>query len=365
MGIQKVAVIGGGHSCQTMAADLAIYGCDVTLFEFEEFFERVAFLRANPVLEKFGSVDTNRRLGRATLKLVTSDLEEAISGVELVVVPVPAYAHSRVFEELAKVVADGQTVLIVPGNWGAWRFRRILDGVRPGNTVKVAETDVCTHICRAGEPFLGEGRVRTILERARIQLAAIPASDTQAVLKMVSPIFPEMVAADNVLVTSLMNGNPSTHAPLMLMNAGYLETAKGDFMIYRDGASPAVTAMMDVLRVERDNVLRAFLPETPVTSYDTWSRLSTSRWIHDPCEVAPVDLKHRYLSEDIPYGIVPVAVLGQIAGVATPFSDAMIAMSNVCNSVDYIESGLNGATLHVDGRTPDEIVATARTGRFA
>lgn len=365
MAVKRVTVIGGGHSCQTMAADLAIYGCEVALFEFADFFERVAFLKDNPVLEKFGSADTNRRLGKAALKLVTSDLAEAVSGVELIVVPVPAYAHARVFKELVNVVADGQTVLIVPGNWGAWRLRRMLDEARPGNSVKIAETDVCTHICRAGESFLGQGRVRTILERARIQLAAIPASDTASVMEMVRPIFPEMVAADNVLITSLTNTNPATHAPLMLMNAGYLETAKGNFMIYRDGASPAVTTMMDVLRVERDKVLSAFLPEIPAGTYDTWSRLSKSRWIHDPCEVAPVDLKHRYLSEDIPFGIVPVAVLGRIAGVPTPFNDAMIAMANVCNGVDYTQEGLNESVLHLSGRTTAEIVSIAETGRFA
>lgn len=362
MAIKKVTVCGGGQSCQTMAADLSLYGSEVALFEFPEFFQSVAFLQETLTLEKYGSFDTHRRTGKSRLSLVTQDPAEAVDGADLIVVPVPAYAHDRVFAELARVVRDGQLVLIVPGNWGALRFRKLLDDLRPGNKVLVAETDVCVHICRAGEPFLGPGRVRTILERQKIQLAAIPADNTGRVLELLSPIYPEMVAAGSVLETSLLNSNPSTHAPLMLMNAGWLETAKGDFMIYRDGASPAVTRMMDVLRVERDTVLKAFVPDFAIGVYDTYSRLSKSRWIHDPCETAPATLQYRYLSEDVPFGIVPVSVLARIAGIPVPVSDAMIEMASICNGEDYRKTGLTEKSLHLEGKTIPQIVSMAETG---
>ncbi len=354
----KAAVIGGGNSALTMAADLALHDVAVHLFEFPEYADSVAPFMETGMIEKYGSYGTRGRTGQARLALVTTDLDAALAGVELIVVAVPAYAHMAVFEALAGRLTDGQTVVISPGNWGAWRLRRVLDESGGAANVRVAETDVCFHICRANEPFLGPSRVRVVLERSRIRVAATPTRDTEAVVRQLAPIYPEVVAADNVVATSLGNDNIIGHGPLVLMNTGWLEYTAGDFMIYRDGLTPSVAKAIDAVRDERDAVAAAFGLEVATATGDTYESYRNARWVRDPCETGPPALTHRYLSEDMPYGLVPVAVLGGLVDIPTPCCHAMVTLSGIANEVDYWTEGLSLERLGFTGLSPRDIVAT-------
>jgi opine dehydrogenase len=358
----NVTVLGGGSSAQTLAADLAIYGWAVTLFDFPAFRERLDYIASTGQIEKYGSADTRRRTGLGKLKRVTFDMKEAVSGADLVAIAVPAYAHEAFFDELVKFVQDGQTVFITPGNWGALRFRQLIDARRPANKVRVAETDICFGPTRAGEPFVGPGRVRVIIERATIKLAAIPGRDADVVLQLLKGPYPELRAVDSVLETSIGNTNPATHAPLMLMNTGWLEHTEGQFMIYRDGATRSVTRAMDTLATERDSVARAFGIDLPRTTYDAYSRLTGSKWVRDPCEVGPPSLHHRYILEDVPYGLTPLSALAALAAVPVPLTDAMITLASNATETDLRAGGLSLSKLGLCGLAAADVCRIAKAG---
>jgi opine dehydrogenase len=55
---------------------------------------------------------------------------------------------------------------------------------------------------------------------------------------------------------------------------------------------------------------------------------------------SPPKLDHRYLNEDVGYGLVPMAEIGRMMGVATPVIDALITLASVINGQDYRRSGL-------------------------
>lgn len=340
----KITVAGGGNSAQTMAADLALRGHQVTLFDFPEYASSIAAPMASFTLEKYGSIDTRGPTGLARLANVTTDVEEALGGAEAIFIAVPAYAHPAFFEAFAPLLRPGQIVVVMPGNWGAFRLRRHLVERGLGEGVHVAETDLCMHICRAAEPFLGPGKVRVILERGAVRLAAVPRSDTAHVIARLSPVYPNLQAAGSVLETSINNGNIIAHGPLVLMNAGWLEHTGGDFMIYRDGVTPSVGRVTDAIASERDAVARLF--GFPVlATRNTYEDTRSARWVLDPCEIGPPDLKHRYISEDIPFGLVPLASIASTLGLSLPVTDAMIALSNVSNEVDYRAEGLTVESL--------------------
>lgn len=360
-----VAILGGGWSGQTLAADLAIYGWDVTLFDFPEFREGLAYIASTGQIEKYGSADSRRRTGVGKLKRVTFDMSEAVSGASLIIIAVPAYAHQAFFDELAKFVRDEQTVLVVPGNWGALRLRRTLESRRPGNKVRVAETDVCFGPSRAGELFVGPGRVRVILERKQMKIAATPHRDVDAVFQLLKAPYPELRAVESVLETSIGNTNPATHAPLMLMNAGWLEHTAGNFMIYRDGVTPAVGRAIDALSLERDSVARSFGVDLPPTTYDAYATLSAATWVKDPCEIGPSSLKYRYLLEDVPYGLVPLSELAALARVTVPITDAMITLASLATETDLRASGLSLSALGLSGASIAQISRHAESGEVS
>jgi opine dehydrogenase len=356
-------VAGGGGNAQVIAADLALAGCEVNLFNLPQYIKKIEHIMRTKQIEKIGSVGTAGRTGVATLKKVTTDLSDAIEGVDVIIIAVPAYGHAALFEALSENLKDGQIVLIIPGNWGALRLFNLLKRKGINKGVKIAETHCCLQICRAAESWLGAGKARVIMERDRVQVAAIPAAETRTVIGTIEKLYANLVPATNVIETSLNNSNLVVHGPMMVMNTGWLEHTKGQFMIYRDGATPAVARVVDAIWDERESIIKKLgLPATPKEPFYEYIR--SSRWVHDPCEVGPSSLQHRYLTEDIPYGLVPLAYFGDLLEVPTPVSDAIIELSSIGNKANYWKEGLTFKKLRLDGLTPHGILKLVNEGEY-
>ena len=71
---------------------------------------------------------------------------------------------------------------------------------------------------------------------------------------------------------------------------------------------------------------------------------------------APAGLDHRYLHEDVGYGLVPMAELGRLAGVATPAMDALIHLAGLALGIDYARDGLTLRRLGLAGLSPADLV---------
>ncbi|GAI60830.1 unnamed protein product [marine sediment metagenome] len=55
----------------------------------------------------------------------------------------------------------------------------------------------------------------------------------------------------------------------------------------------------------------------------------------------PSLVKSRYITEDIPYGLVPIAKLGRHFNVVTPVIDAVIELASVINQTNYWKEGMS------------------------
>lgn len=343
-----VTVLGGGNSAQTMAADLALRGFRIRLCDLPSFRSNIEILLETKQIEKHGSAEGRGPIGVAHLEDVTTDIAGGIRGADVVLIAVPAYAHTAIFEAIAGNLEDGQVVVVVPGNWGAWRLHRMLGERLLRKNVLIAETDVCMHFCRASEPWLGPGKVRVIAESGVVRIAAIPSSDTPRVSEVTRKLYPQLVPALSILETSIGNSNTIVHGPLVLMNAGWIEHTGGNFMIYRDGGTPSVGRVIDAVGRERDEVAKALgISHTPWSPFYEETRRGV--WIHDPAETGPPHLHHRYVTEDVPYGLVPLASLGDLLNVSTPICDALIDLFSIANGVDYRSEGLTLEKLGLDG----------------
>ena len=60
------------------------------------------------------------------LDMVTYDMAEAVHGADHILISVQAQGFQQVFEELAPLLEDGQTVSIFPDNFGSLILRRIM-----------------------------------------------------------------------------------------------------------------------------------------------------------------------------------------------------------------------------------------------
>jgi opine dehydrogenase len=65
---------------------------------------------------------------------------------------------------------------------------------------------------------------------------------------------------------------------------------------------------------------------------------------------------HRYLSEDVPYLLVPVSKLGKTAGVPTPVIDSIILLAGAANGTDYTTAGWTVENLGIRGMSKQSII---------
>jgi opine dehydrogenase len=361
--VSAVAVIGAGHGGLAVAAHLAIRGHEVRLADVDPgVIEPVA--RAGAV-EVTGKIE-----GKGRIALATTDTGAAVRGAALVMVVVPGDAHAAVAEALAPHVADGQVVALHPGGTGG-ALELLATLARRGVRARpiIAEIESFTF----GSKTVGPARAQVNTVKGSNRVAALPARDTGAALAALAPDFPQLVAASSVLETSLNHMNAMLHVPTMLMNAGRIESTQGDFEFYRDGVSPAVARVMEAIDAERMAAsaalgagamsLRDWIAATyGVQGPALWETIQTLNARVYKTSRAPATLASRYLGEDVPTGLVPIAALGEAAGVAMPLSRVLIALACRVHGVDHWRTGRTLERMGLLGLGVDAIRRLVETG---
>jgi opine dehydrogenase len=96
------------------------------------------------------------------------------------------------------------------------------------------------------------------------------------------------------------------------------------------------------------------------TAYDVFHNSEPNRWIK-----APATIDHRFLNEDVPYGLVPIAELGRVAQVPTPCADAVIEIASIVAGRSYRRDGLTRDRMGIGAMTVRQITTLLQTGHVA
>ena len=246
----------------------------------------------------------------------------------------------------------------MPGNYGTLALKAALR--EAGKDVLVAETDNLPYACAATEP--GVVNVRGI--KKAVTLAAFPAGDYAAVEAAVDGAFcTGWRKGENVLATSMSGVNMVVHCAPMLANAGRIESEGGKFEFYYAGMTPAVCRLIEATDRERLAVARAYGLDLVSTAQTFRNQYGVEgKTLYDVLQAnpafagfAPKSLHHRFLTEDTPYSMVPMAALGRLAGVPTPIMDALIALLGELLGEDYAVTGQTAERMGLAGMTPEAI----------
>lgn len=364
--MKSIAVLGGGNGAHAAAADLTLRGFKVSLFSRSP-------ERFKPVRDQGGItlVDpSGERL--VAIHRVCESIQEALEEAELVLVIVPAIAHEFYARDCVPHLKDGQIVVLDPGSTGgALAFKKILREEGTKADIPVCETNTLTYICR----LVGPAKVR-ITVPLKVQFAALPGEETRKHIGRFKELFPDTTERKNVLETSLTNLNAVMHPPGMIMNAGWIEHTKGDFSYYCEGGTPAIARVIEEVDRERMALcqkidypterLLDFFYKAGATSekayqsgsfYLALQESEPNRFIR-----APEALSHRYLAEDIPFGLVPMAFLGQMLGVPTPTINALIDMASLINETRYWEIGWTPERMGIAGMSLKDLLGYVEKG---
>lgn len=339
---KNFTVIGAGHGGKAMAAHLALMGFSVTLYNRTP--ERVEIIKKRGGIELDSGEEGGPR-GFGKIAKVTSDIGEAIKRSDVLMVVLPSSAHADIAKASAKYLRNGQIVILHPGRTcGALEFSKVIRENGCKADVTLAEAETFIYASRSDGP--AQARIFRIKEA--VPLAALPATRTEHVLDVIKEAYPQFIDGVDVLHTGLNNMGAIFHPALTLLNAGWIESTHGDYEFYIDGASPSVSRMLEVLDRERVTVASALgirartAMEWLKLAYDT-----SGDDLHDAIHnqpgyygiKAPSTLNHRYLFEDVPMSLVPIASLGIRYGVSVRGMESMIQIASFIHRTDYWRRG--------------------------
>ncbi len=347
-----IAILGSGNVGQAMAGHLASQGYHVHLYSRWE-----AELR--PIRQMGGIYLQGELSGQGRPHVLTTDMQEAIDGTTLVMVTAPAFAHRFFSTELAERVTNDHTVVFHPGVLGSSLEFLSLLAAKGRPKILTAETETSAYTCRLVEP----GRVFVSAMKPSVDVAAVPASDTGRVVELLKRYFGgRYTPGSDVLTTGLNNTNPVYHCPPSLLNFSGIE--QGVAQPFHALVTTSIARVIDAVDRERLALGDAlgvkleswwnFLARTyDATDGDLVERVRKAS-LRRPFP-APRSPKDRYLTEDIPFGLVPWSSIAHEIAVPTPVMDALIEVANALYGRDLRNDGRTVESLGLRGLSAEQI----------
>jgi len=351
----KVTVIGAGNGGLAIASHLALKGHVVNLYSiFQEELE--------PIISKGGiELEGAEEKGFATLDKVTNDIKLAIGSADLIMIVTPANAHAKIAKDCAPYLKDDQVVILNPGRTGgALEFDKVLTEERIKNKPIIGEAQTLIYACRK----ISSTKVVIYGVKKSLSVASFPAKNMEKLVRVLNKAYPQFVPAVNVLETSLNNIGAIFHPAPTILNSGRIESGE-KFDYYHEGITPVVATVLESIDRERLEVAKAlkvkvqsakeFLKESYGVEADSLYQAIQNNMAYKGVK-APAKINIRYLTEDIPMSLVPIASIGYQLGVSTPNIDSIIKIGSTMLNTDFQKLGRTVDKLGLSGLNSDEII---------
>jgi len=365
---KRIAVLGAGNGGKMMAAELSTAGWEVNLFEIPEFAKRNL-----EKIKETGGVEVNIENAPENFEFpaggkpgfnkitgkITTNIEKALKDVDLIMLPIPAFARKRFIIEAAPYLKDGQTVIIWPGYFGALQFASILKNIKVDIDINICETESLIYACKSSDPTIEGGLDLISLKDAKkkLNIATFPSNRINNIITDLKGVYPAFQKANNVIQTTIENANPVIHPQSVLLNLYLVERKFFPFFEQIGGGrmqayniTPGSASVMESIDNERINIAKALeidckpLWETLKKYYNCSGNnlyevlLSNKAYQNS---LAPTSLKNRFIYEDIPYGLIPLASLGNILKVKVDTINAMCTIASAATGINLWKEGLD------------------------
>jgi opine dehydrogenase len=312
-------------------------------------------------LERAGCVEASGSIEGRFPIVVTSDLEKAVRFSKIIVVTVPSYGHDTILEELGQFDLGQHILLSITGNFFAFAARKLL------NAQAILETSTSPYASR-----VQDGRVLVMGIKNVLPIASLPTNPGPDLREEIGRIFGMPLDwRNNVLEIGLSCITGVIHPTPALMNTGWIETTRGNFFFYREGMSQSVVRVINAIDNERMAIMRAFgLEPQSVTAimnryygrdFDDFLDFARKTPEHNVTKMAPTHMKERFISQDIPFVLVPWYELGLKVGIRASTIRSQIDLASIVNGTNYLDSGRNLRRLGLGAASPSEILAVANT----
>ena len=342
----KIAVIGAGNMGCAVSADLTIKGHEITLIKTSKSMhvENFEYLKANnghiEMLESNITTSTN-------IKCVTDDISK-ITDSEIIYISIMTNYHEVLIKKLLPYFRDGQIIIIVPGYLSTAYILKYCSNIN----LTIVEGESSTIDCRISKP----GHIKVGFRNVRNPIGVYPKKNIPLVIDKLSALEYHYEYLSSVIEAAIHNPNLIVHTVGAIMSIPRIEKTNGDYCMYWEVFTPSVWNILEKLDNEKIQILKKLgfsqIPYVEACKYR--NSLDNSKNAKDvffeyassPYRAkGPTAVDTRYISEDVPQGLVMLEALGKHLNSHTP----------VCTSLIEIASTALGRDLRAEGRTPESL----------
>jgi opine dehydrogenase len=318
------------------------------------------------VLTSTGAVDWS------FIPRVATSAQQLVQENDVLFIALPANGHKKVFEEMAQFVREGQQIIISShASLGALYLAQLLRE-RLGDEFHVPITAWGTTVCTARRPSGNEVRVNTV--RQSVDLCTIPQEHSQESLKLCQTLFSQVQTfrpRDGLLAISLSNLNPQNHLGIALGNISRME--KGETWYQSLNITPTIGRLLETLDKERLAIAEALGLEvkTIFEHFHVSFHIPMSPSISDMNQeinrkgndvYGPNTADSRYITEDVPFGLVPLIELGKLVNRPAALHESGVHIVSTMYGRDFVAENDLLEALDLGRFTLEELQEAAVTG---
>src|SRR5690625_207052 len=338
----KISVLGAGNGGTAVAAQLSLYGHDVSLVKTSNAMHDENF---NYLVENGGKVDLVEKgeTQTAIINQITRDLT-TISESDIVIVYIQSNYHEGLIKRIKPHLRDDQILLINPGYLStAYVLKHCGD-----LDLMIVEAQSSFLDCRISEP----GQVRIGFRNVRNPLGVYPSSRTEEAKQKLDQLGFPFTYLPSVIEAALHNPNLIVHTVGAIMSIPRIEKTEGDYCMYHEVFTPSVWNILEALDGEKMAVMERLGSER-ISYVEACKHRNTLDDERDAKEVffwyagmptrakGPIVVDSRYISEDVPQGLVMLETLAAKLNIPTP----------ICTSLIEMASAALGRDLRLEGRS--------------
>lgn len=330
-------MVGAGHGGTTIAADLKDKGHVVTLLKTSTGLHNAHFSK---LLEDDGKVRVENGLIKTTVYLdeVTTDVESAIVGAEIIIIYIQTNYHEQVIRRILPYLSEEQIILLEPGYLSTAYF---LKHKEDNQNLTIVEAQSSPIDCRIIKP----GHVKVLFKNVRNPVAIYTKQDHMFIKEKLDKLHYHFIYLDSVIEAALHNPNLIVHTIGGIMSIPQIEYTKDEYWMYKEVFTPRIWNLVESLDEEKMSVLEKVgakrisyvdacrFRNFEDTTIDSEKAFRDYAMNHSP--EGPYEANSRFITEDVPEGLVLLESLGKLLHIETPTCTGLINTASAALKKDF------------------------------
>ncbi|KAJ3029040.1 hypothetical protein HDV00_009802 [Rhizophlyctis rosea] len=348
----RASILGAGPSGFALAAEMQQSGIDVLLWSHPHHQRHIqAVLSAGHFLTTGKITSTN--LPPKT----TTALSTALAFSPILILTLPSTAHTTLAALLDSYDLSSHTIISIPGN--------LISLFTTLSPLHLFETNLSPYSVR-----MSSNTVHISGKKTSIHIASYRPNPPAALLNHITSLLPvNLNWCTSIIEVSLLNLNGVFHPPMMLLNAGRIESqhqsstststsSGGTFPLYGQGLTPSVSNLILSIDTTRRQIGARFglrmKPALTVSNeaynhfFKSLVDLAQNSIPHKDLP-APMTLQHRNLCEDVPDLLVPWCSLAEKLGVECGVMRSVVVLAGIVVGRDFFAEGRDVGRLNLEG----------------